>query len=281
MKLGKLVGTLLVLVVTAATLAAVPMDNEKLIKYYRKKANLPADQKIAVTNVKNSAIKKVKEGTLEIGAGPGVQKVSFVMSEDGRYVVFGGIEDVTVDPMKAIMAKIKLAGEPSKGGSAAKVTIVEYSDFQCPFCSRAYSTMEEVLKQYGDRVQLYFKNYPLPFHPWAEPAAIAAECAKRQKTEAFWAVYKGLFEGQAQLNPTNVKEKVTGMLAGSGIDMGKFNTCFDGKETLAEVNAQKAEGLALGISGTPGFIINGHLVSGAQPLEQFKSIIDAQLADAN
>ena len=126
---------------------------------------------------------------------------------------------------------------------------------------------------------MYFKNYPLPFHPWAEPAAIAAECAKQQKPEAFWTLYKGLFEAQKEINPTNVKEKVTGMLADSGIDMAKFNECYDGKKTLADVNAQKAEGLALGIQGTPGFIINGHLVSGAQPIEQFKSVIDAELAD--
>lgn len=278
MKLGKISCAMVAIVVAVTTMAA-PMDNEKLAKYYRKKANVPAAQKITVTNVKESAIKKVKEGTLEIGEGQGAQKVPFIASEDGRYVVFGPLEDITVDPMKAVMSKINLTGYPSKGGKDAKVTIVEYSDFQCPFCSRAYTTMEQVLKDYGDKVQLYFKNYPLPFHPWAEPAAIAAECAKQQKPEAFWTLYKGLFEAQKDLNPTNVKEKVTAMLADSGIDMAKFNECYDGKKPLDVVNAQKAEGLALGIQGTPGFIINGQLVSGAQPYEQFKSVIDAALAD--
>src|SRR5581483_3374044 len=106
------------------------------------------------------------------GAGGG--KVPFVASADERYVVFGTVEDVTTDPAKAVMEKINLKGEPFKGPADAKVTIVEYSDFQCPFCGRGYQTMEnQVLKDYGDKVRFYCKNYPLPFHPWAEPAAVA------------------------------------------------------------------------------------------------------------
>jgi protein-disulfide isomerase len=278
MKLGRIWCAVVVVAVVAAPAAAI--DNDTLIKYYRNKENLPTAQKIVVTGVKESTFNKnLKEGTLEIGEGPGLQKVSFVASEDGRYVVFGSVEDLTVDPMKAVMSKINLAGFPAKGGDNARVTIVEYSDFQCPFCSRAYGTMEQLLKDYGDKVKLYYKNYPLPFHPWAEPAAIAAECARQQRNDAFWTVYGGLFEAQKDLNPTNVKDKVTAMLAGSGIDMTKFNDCFDNKKSLSDVNAQKAEGLALGIQGTPGFIINGRLVSGAQPIEEFKSIIDAQLGE--
>ncbi|TMA96358.1 MAG: hypothetical protein E6J77_01355, partial [Deltaproteobacteria bacterium] len=89
------------------------------------------------------------------------------MSGDGRYAVFAAVEDVTVDPAKAV--------------------IVEYSDFQCPFCSRGYATIEkQVLTSYGDKVRFYYKHYPLPFHPWAEAGAVAAECAKQQKPEAFW-----------------------------------------------------------------------------------------------
>lgn len=279
MKLGKISCALVALVVAASAMAAAAMDNEKLIKYYRKKANVPVAQKVAVTNVKESAIKKLNQGTLEIGEGQGAQKVSFVASEDGRYVVFGALEDVTVDPMKAVMAKVNLTGFPSKGGKDAKVKIVEYTDFQCPFCSRGYTTMEQVLKEYGDKVQLYLKNYPLPFHNWAEPSAIAVECAKQQKPEAYWTLYSKLFEAQKEVTQANVKEKVTAMLADSGIDMAKFNECYDGKKTLADVNAQKAEGLALGIQGTPGFIINGRLISGAQPFEAFKTAIDAELAE--
>src|SRR6185436_11792552 len=160
----------------------------------------------------------------------------------------------------AVMGKIDLKGQPAKGPATAKVTIVEYSDFQCPFCSRGYNTIEkEVLKQYGDKVRFYYKHYPLPFHPWAKPGAIAAECAKQQKPEAYWTLYDAYFTHQAEVNPQNVKEKGQEFLKDSGIDMAKWGTCFDNKETAAKVNAQHDEGAALGVTGTPAFFINGRM----------------------
>jgi protein-disulfide isomerase len=222
-------------------------------------------------------VKGLKEGTLEVGG----RKVPFVMSADGRYAVFAGLEDVTSDPSKAVMEKISLKGEPFKGGANAKVTIVEYSDFQCPFCTRGYATIEnEVLKTYGDKVKFYYKHFPLAFHKWAEAGAIGAECAKDQKADAYWKIYSGLFDQQQQITPENVKEKSLAMIEGTGIDKKKWEECFDGKKTADRVKAQMAEGQSVGVSGTPGFIINGRLVSGAQPFATFKAIIDDELASA-
>ena len=273
----------LVLSLAGVLLAGVATaDDERLIKYYRKKANVAPAQKVSVAGVKDTAIKGLKEGVLEIGEGPAARKVPFAMSADGRYVLFASLEDVTVDPAKAVMQKISLTGEPAKGPAGAKVTIVEYSDFQCPFCARGYSTMEnQVLKEYGDKVRFVYKHYPLPFHPWAEAGAVAAECAKQQKPEAFWTVYKGLFENQQQITADNLKEKVHGLLVGTGVDQAKFDDCFDNKKTLPQVKAQMAEGASVGVTGTPAFVINGRLVSGAQPFENFKAIIDDELASAH
>ena len=260
-------------------LAFAATPDEQLIKYYRKKANVPPSQKVTVSGLHDSTIKGAKEGTLEIGEGAAAQKVPFTMSADGRYAVFAPVEDVTVDPAKAVMDKISLKGEPFKGPANAKVTIVEYSDFQCPFCSRGYATIEkQVLTSYGDKVRFYYKHYPLPFHPWAEAGAVAAECAKQQKPEAFWKLYSSLFENQGQITADNLKEKATGYLAGTGIDMAKWNDCFDNKKSLPQVKAQMQEGSSVGVRGTPGFIINGRLVSGAQPFESFKNVIDDELA---
>src|SRR3989440_4432003 len=212
-----MLGALVAAVGCTSTPASTPSEStntEQLVKYYRKKNNLPPSTKLAVTGLHDSSITGAKEGTLEIGEGAGAQKVPVVASPDGHFVAFGGVEDVTVDPSKAIMAKIDLKDQPVKGPADAKVTIVEYSDFQCPFCSRGYATMEnEVLKQYGDKVRFYYKSYPLPFHPWAKPGAIAAECAKQQNPEAFWKLYKSFFENQTQINKDNVKEKATEYLA--------------------------------------------------------------------
>jgi protein-disulfide isomerase len=273
----------LILAVCSAALATAAWgagETDQLIKYYRKKANLNPSQNVTVDGLKDSAIKGAKEGTLQIGNPPQVKKVPFLMSADGRYAVFGGTEDLTVDPSKAVMEKISLKGKPLKGPDKAKVTIVKYSDFQCPFCARGHDVMAQVLAQYPNDVRYVFKNFPLNFHPWAEPAAVAIECVGQQDQEAYWKVYDGLFAKQKEINPQNVKEKVDEMLQGSKVDMAKFNDCYNNKKTLDQVKAEMAEGQSVGVTGTPGFIVNGRLVSGAQPFEVFKNIIEDEIASA-
>lgn len=270
-------GSLLALTWLVASVAQAA-ETDKIIEYYRRKANIPTQIPVTVKTVGDSKeIKGAKSGKLDVRG----KDVGFVMSEDGRYVVFGDIEDVTVDPFKAVMAKIKLDGRPFKGGKDAKVTIVEYSDYQCPFCTRGYNTIEnEVLKEYGDKVKFYYKNFPLGFHKWAQPAAVAAECAADLNKDAYWELYKFYFEKQKEITPENLKEKTTEALKGQKIDMKKFDDCFAGNKTLDRVNGDMQEGQSVGVTGTPGFIINGRLVSGAQPFQNFKAIIDDELARA-
>jgi protein-disulfide isomerase len=267
------------LVMTSVSLASAQSE-DALIKYFRKKNNLPPTATVTVQGLKDSAnFKGSKEGTLNIAGPQGNKAVQFVASPDLKYVVVGEVLDTSIDPAKAVMAKINVAGEPFKGAKDAKVTIVEYSEFQCPFCKRGFDTIEnQVLKTYEGKVKFYFKSFPLPFHPWAMPASIAAECAKVQKPEAYWKIYESFFNHQAEINPQNVKEKATEYLKDTGIDMAKWGTCFDGKETAAKVNAQHDEGAALGVTGTPAFFINGRMLVGAQPFEQFKNVIDDELA---
>lgn len=269
-------------VMASTTLVFADAGEDALIKYFRKKNNLPPTATVTVQGVKDSTtIKGAKEGTLNIAGPQGNKATTFVASPDLKYVVVGEILDTSVDPSKAVMSKINLKDEPFSGAKDAKVTIVEYSDFQCPFCKRGYDTIEtQVLKQYDGKVKFYFKSYPLPFHPWAMPGAIAAECAKIQKPEAYWKIYHSYFEHQAEVNPTNVKEKGVEYLKDSGIDMAKWNDCFDKKATEDRVKAQQNEGQNLGVTGTPAFFINGRMLVGAQPFEQFKNVIDDELASA-
>jgi len=248
---------------------------KKVSEYYRRKANVPPNVDLKVGSMGPSKIKGAMTGTIEAGG----QKVQFTASEDGRYVVFGDLEDLTVDPFAAVMQKIDLKGRVFKGPKDAKVTIVEYSDYQCPYCSRGYNTIEkEVLKEYGDKVKFYYKNLPLSFHPYAEPAAIAAECVSMQDEAAFWKVYSYFFENQKDMNPQNVKDKALEQIKGTKVNEAKFNDCFDNKKSLDRIKADSAEAQALGISGTPGFIINGRALKGAYPFPQFKAVIDDELA---
>ena len=256
-------------------------DQDTLVKYYRKKNNVPPTETVTVKDVKDSPIKGAKQGVLEVGTAPRTRQVPFTSSADFRYVIFEEVDDVTVDPSKAIMDKISLKNELCRGPKDAKVTIVEYSDFQCPFCSKGYNTLEnEVLTAYKDKVRFCYKHLPLPFHPWAEPGAIAMECMELQSPDAAWNVYKGYFEHQKDVTPANVKDKALEFAANDKIDKAKFDKCYDGKETADKVKNDKNEATSLGLTGTPSFVINGRMVKGAQPAANFKAVIDDELASA-
>ncbi|MFN8627143.1 MAG: DsbA family protein [Candidatus Binatia bacterium] len=267
----------LTLLLAAGARASDDGMTKSLVEYFRRKANIPPTMQVEVKDLKASKIKGAKTGTLSFGG----RSTPFTVSDDGHYAFFGELEDLTVDPFAAVMKKISLKDVASKGPANAKVTIVEYSDFQCPYCSRGYQVMEsQVLKEYGDKVRFIYKNFPLPMHPWAEPAAIATICVRQQKPEAFWKLYDYYFQNQRDITPQNLKDKSLEVLKDSGVDAAKFSDCLDNKKTADLVKAEQTEGGSVGVNGTPAFIINGRLVSGAQPFESFKAIIDDELARA-
>src|SRR5262249_34233154 len=151
--------------------ADVQQIDQRVQDFFRKSANLPSTVTLKVTEVVPSAAPGLLAATLEASNGTNTQKVPLIVSRDGRFLIQGQLIDLTIDPFQANMEKIALKDAPVRGNPNASVTIVEYSDFQCPFCSRAYHTVEEqVLKEYGDRVRLIYKNFPLSMHPWAENA---------------------------------------------------------------------------------------------------------------
>ena len=273
-----LAALLAIMAVQATAAMADDATNQKIIDYYRRKNNVPPGVEATITNVTDSKIPGAKVATLKLTQGTQSQDVQVLMSPDGKYVVFGEVEDVTADPFKAIAAKINTKDKPVKGNKDAKVTIVEFSDFQCPYCARAHQTMsDQVMKEYDGKVKLVYKFFPLGFHPWAEPAAIAAACAYQQDPDAFWKLYDYFFTNQQQLNPQNVKEKATEQLQGTKVKMDKWNDCFDNKKTLDYIKADQADGAAVGVTGTPAFLINGRKISGAQPFQNFKAVIDDEL----
>jgi protein-disulfide isomerase len=172
-----------------------------------------------------------------------------------------------------------IAGLPTRGNPNAPVTIVEFSDFQCPYCSRGANTVEQILEKYPEDVKFVFKHFPLGFHNWAKPAAIASHCAGIQDADAFWTLHDKYFEAQKALNAGNVMAKSKGFLEGANIDLEKWSTCAEKTESAeykaasAAVDADMALGKQLGVSGTPGFFVNGHFLNGAQPISSFEPLI--------
>jgi protein-disulfide isomerase len=256
--------------------AEVQQIDQRVRDYFQKTANLSPDVILKVTSVAPSAAPGLLVASLEASNGKDTQKVPLVLSRDGRFLVQGELTDLSIDPLKANMDKISLKDQPMRGNPNATVTIVEYSDFQCPFCSRAYATIEDqVLKDYGDRVRLVYKNYPLEIHPWAERAALASSCARRQSPEAFWQAYDFLFKNQPDLTVDNLRDKV--MQAVPNLDLTAFATCYETHAAIDSVRADQDEAAALGVRSTPTFFINGRKVEGAVPYEQFKNVIDQAL----
>jgi len=252
--------------------------SQRIVDYFQKTVTTPG-LSFKVTKVEDSDIPGWRKGNLEVSLGQQTQNVAFYVSRDGRYLFRGDAVDLTIDPLKQVRDKIKLDGEPSRGPADAKVTIVEYSDFQCPFCSRVYTTFEtQVIKEYGGKVRFIFKNYPLTsIHPWAEDAAVASECAFQQGNDQFWTMYNGLFSKQSEISKDNVAAKAAEIGEAGGLDVAKLKECLEGKKSLDAVKADESEATALGVNSTPTFFVNGRRLSGAQTYESFKQLIDQEL----
>jgi protein-disulfide isomerase len=163
------------------------------------------------------------------------------------------------------------AASPAKGPENAPIEIVEFSDFQCPYCLAANPTVKRVLETYGDRVRFVYRNYPLPNHPQARPAAEAAQCANAQGR--FWLYHDRLFANPSKLTEGDLKRTAAEL----GLDTARFNACFDSHQFKDVIDADVQAGQDAGVSGTPAFFINGRELTGAQPFEQFQRIIDEEL----
>jgi protein-disulfide isomerase len=180
----------------------------------------------------------------------------------------GSVKMLVEPPRVAVEAPV---GAPSRGPADAPVTIVEFSDFQCPFCARVNETIAQVLAHYGDRVRLVFRDYPLPNHPEAPKAHEAGRCAAEQGR--FWPMHDRMFADQTALGVEGLK-KTAGTL---GLDRGRFDACLDSGRHAPAVERDMSAGKSAGVSGTPAFFVNGRMLTGAQPFSQFSRVIDDEL----
>lgn len=170
---------------------------------------------------------------------------------------------------------VEAGNAPFAGDKDAKVTIVEYSDFQCPFCAKGAELLKQIKAKYGKKVKVAFKQFPLPFHNHAEKAAVAALCANEQSTDLFWKIHDEMFANQeTALDPEGLKK--TGKKIGA--NTAQFEKCLAENKYLDQVKADIEDGKKVGVKSTPTFFVNGQLISGAQPLEVFAEIIDEELA---
>jgi protein-disulfide isomerase len=180
--------------------------------------------------------------------------------------------------VKIFMEKVRIVVDPGDsprhGSADAPIEIIEFSDFQCPYCVRGTDTLNEVKEKYGDKVTVVFRHFPLPMHDRAHRAAEASECANDQGK--FWEYHDQLFANQRAMTEENLviyAENVE-------LNLTAFNECLTSDKHVATVDEDMKDGAAAGMSGTPGFFINGIFLSGAMPIDKFTEVIDAELAKA-
>lgn len=181
-----------------------------------------------------------------------------------------GAPSLTGAPVKVVVD----AQDHARGNASAQVTIVEFSDLQCPYCQSFHPTMQQALSVYGDKVRWVYKHFPISGHPQAIPAAEASECVFEQKgDQGFWAFADAVFKNQERIGPALFRE----LAQKQGLDMASFDQCVSSRKYKDKVEQDFQDGIQVGVNGTPASFVNGVPVQGAVPYETLKGIIDAAL----
>jgi len=229
-----------------------------------------------IESVKPSDVTGVTEVVITFGE-PVQQRTPFYVASDLQHAFIGEIIPFGADPFAP--ARRKLAEEakgPGKGAPDAPVEIVEFSDFQCPHCKRAWPKIEQLMSQ-SPNARLVFENFPLSnIHKWADRAAGYADCIARKSSDQFWKFAQEVFDQQEQINEQNAVDKINAIATDSGADAAATATCADSTETKVRVNQQYQLGVSLGVTGTPTLFLNGRKIANVNetPIEIMKEMVD-------
>ena len=288
---------LLVFMVASASWAQVPDENQILANL---KYRIPQlrDAEVVLGAIEPSEFSQFHQGTFTVN---GRESYKFLITGDPARLLLLMTDPIDMGlPSESIAVLIEeearqevamandrhealnkfAAGMPARGPADAPVTIYEFSDFQCPYCARASTIMEELLERNPDDVRFVFLHLPLSNHDWAKPAAVAAVCAARQDHDAFWLLHDQYFENQRSIVKGIILDQSREWLeGGASLDMDAWETCANDEESAdnqsavlnVEVSIATAE--RFGVTGTPAFFVNGHFMGGVQPVEVFEELI--------
>lgn len=284
---------LLLLVVCLGCVAqSAPPDVARKIEHQmRAYYNIPAEVKVIVGGISASTEMPGYDAiSVNLDGGDGKPKeYKFLLSKDRNTMLRVTKFDLSKDPYADIMGKIDVNGRPSRGPKSAKVVVVNFDDFECPFCSRMHQTIfPDIFKEYGDRVEFIYKDYPLAeIHPWAIHAAVDANCLAAQNPDAYWdfADYIHANKQEVDKEKTNdarfqALDKMA-VLQGQkhNVDATKLQACVKAQNDEA-VHASMKEAEGLGVNATPTLFINGQKIDGAVPIGQVRAALDTALRDA-
>ncbi len=284
------VSVLLLLLSVGCRAQSIPAQTqERIQQQVRAHYSIPPDVSVDVGSPGPSDFPDYSTVPVTMTRDGKAQKLEFLLSKDGKTLLRLTKIDLTVDLFAENASKIDIKGRPVRGNPNAKVTIVNFDDFECPFCSRMHATlMSQILPQYGDRIRIIYKDYPLPMHAWAPHAANNANCLAKEDAAAYWDLADYLHANQRAIGGgSGDLQKAYADLDRMTVDIGKKHG-VDGDRLQACVKAQsdavlKAsmdEGDKLGITATPTMYINGEKVEGALELGEMRAAIDERLKAA-
>jgi protein-disulfide isomerase len=263
----------------------------KIERQVRSYYSIPPDVNVKVGGMLPSKdLPGYDEVAVTIDQGEGHQKdYKFLVSSDRSTMVRLTKFDLTKDPYLQLMNKIDVAGRPVRGAKNAKVVVVNYDDFECPYCARMHQTLfPEILKEYGDRVAFIYKDYPLAeIHPWAIHAAVDADCLAAQNPDAYWDFADGIHASKTQIDQEKSSaarfdaiDKLA-LLQGQkhNVDESTLQACIKAQNETA-VRASMKEGDDLGVNATPTLFINGQKIDGVVPIGELRAALNSALKDA-
>jgi len=229
-----------------------------------------------VTDIRPSEVPGLAEVSVVITNPQGSNQNRLLVSADGKHAITGDILPFGARPFDDARAKLeKGLNGPAKGPAKAPVTIVEFSDMQCPHCAKAAPAIDELLALEPE-AHFIFQNFPLPAHDWAEKAAGYVDCVGRASNDAVWKFIQKAFDEQANITEANADEKLKAIATASGANAGEIAACATTPATKTRVEASLALGRSVGVTGTPTLFINGRSVPGGAPVDLLKKIVDFQ-----
>jgi len=282
----------LILVCLGCSAQSTPSDLAKKIeRQVRSAYSIPSEVNITVGEVTPSTEwPNYDSVTVTIAGGDGKKSdYKFLVSKDRNTMLRLVKFDLSKDPFAEMMSKIDVSGRPTRGAMGAKVRVINFDDFECPFCSRMHEMLfPQLLKEYGDRVTFIYKDYPLvEIHPWATHAAVDANCLAAQSPDAYWDFADYIHANQREVSNEKTPgarfvaiDKMT-MLQGQkhNVDSEKLQACIKAQDEGA-VKASMKEAEGIGVSATPTMFINGQKIDGAVPIGEVRAALDRALKDA-
>jgi protein-disulfide isomerase len=248
---------------TPVSVAQTPIQ-KNIEAYLRHFYAFGPDVQLVVGPPKETAVDGLLETTINLTIGENKETVKFYVSKDGKFLFRGEMSDMTKDPLVETRSQIQMKDAPSLGDSQAAVTLVEYSDFECPVCRNLHDVLRDLLPKYPGKVRVVFKDFPLEqLHPWARTAAIAGRCAYQQNAAAFWKMYDFIYDHQEIISASNAWTKMMDYAGQSGLDSDTFKACMASPEAAEAVNASRANGQLLDVNSTPTVFVNGRRMVGA------------------